>query len=114
MYSSKNKILSLGGYSIMFGDIIFALRKSKNLSQVQVAKDLEVSKQTISNWENNNILPSIDMLIRISKYWNVSTDYLLELDHRTYLEISDLTLEQLSHIQQIINDIKNSHRGLDC
>lgn len=93
----------------MFGDIILSLRKSKNLSQVQVASGLKVSKQTISNWENNNILPSIDMLIKISKYWNVSTDYLLELDSRTYLEVTDLTLEQLSHIQQIINDIKSGY-----
>lgn len=91
----------------MFGDVILALRKSKNLSQVQVSKDLNVSKQTISNWENNNILPSIDMLLKISEYWNVSTDYLLELDSRMYLEITGLTLEQLSHVQQIINDIKS-------
>lgn len=91
----------------MFGDIILSLRKSKNLSQVQVAKALKVSKQTISNWENNNILPSIDMLIKISEYWNVSTDFLLELDHRTYLEITGLSSEQLSHIQQIVNDIKS-------
>lgn len=95
------------GLIFMFGDVILALRKSKNLSQVQVSKDLNVSKQTISNWENNNILPSIDMLLKISEYWNVSTDYLLELDSRMYLEITGLTLEQLSHVQQIINDIKS-------
>lgn len=90
----------------MFGDVILALRKASNLSQVQVAQDLKVSKQTISNWENNNILPSIDMLIKVSTYWNVSTDCLLELDTKKYIEVTGLTVEQTLHVQQIINDIK--------
>lgn len=90
----------------MFGDIIKNLRKAHNFSQVQLAERLGVSKQTISNWENNNILPSIDMLIRISRFFSVSTDYLLELDSRHYIEVTDLTETQLAHIQQIIDDIK--------
>lgn len=89
----------------MFGEIIKTLRLSYNLSQVQLAAELNVSKQTVSNWENNNILPSIEMLIKISHFFCVSTDYLLDLDHRRYLEISGLTNEQLAHIQQIIKDI---------
>ena len=82
------------------------MRKSRNLNQVQLAAQLNVTKQTISNWENNNILPSIDMLVKISHYFSVSTDYLLELDNRFYLEVSGLTVEQIAHIQQIINDIR--------
>ena len=89
----------------MFGDRIKILRTSHSLSQVQLAEQLKVSKQTISNWENNNILPSIDMLINISNYFSVSTDYLLELDNRHYIEVTDLSSTQLAHIQQIINDI---------
>lgn len=90
----------------MFGDIIRNLRSAHNFSQVQLAKKLDVSKQTVSNWENNNILPSIDMLVRISSFFSVSTDYLLELDSRHYIEVTGLTETQLAHIQQIINDIK--------
>ena len=90
----------------MFGDIIKSLRLSQNLSQVQLAGELSVSKQTVSNWENNNILPSVDMLLKISCFFSVSTDYLLELDDRRYIEVSGLTDIQLAHIQQIIKDIK--------
>lgn len=75
----------------MFGDKIKTLRLSYNLNQVQLASSLNVSKQTVSNWENNNILPSIDMLIKISQFFSVSTDYLLELDSRRYLEVTGLT-----------------------
>lgn len=45
------------------------LRKARNITQVQLAKILCVSKQSVSNWENNNILPSIEMLVRIAKYF---------------------------------------------
>ena len=68
---------------------------------------LGVSKQTVSNWENNNILPSIDMLVKVATFFSVQTDYLLELDSRTILDISDLSLEEIAHIQQIINDIRS-------
>ena len=90
----------------MFGEMLKMMRISRNLNQVQLAALLNVTKQTISNWENNNILPSIDMLVKISHYFSVSTDYLLELDNRFYLEVSGLTVEQIAHIQQIINDIR--------
>lgn len=90
----------------MFGDRIKSLRQSFNLSQVQLAEQLGVSKQTVSNWENNNILPSIEMLVKISHHFSVCTDYLLELDERTYIEVTDLTSSEIAHIQQLITDIK--------
>ena len=89
----------------MFGDTVKSLRLSHNLSQVQLASALNVSKQTVSNWENNNILPSIEMLIKISKYFSVSADFLLELDNRRYIEVTGLSEIHLAHIQQIIQDI---------
>lgn len=90
----------------MFGENIRNLRKSYGLSQTELAAKLNVTKQAVSNWENNNILPSIDMLIRIANFFSVSSDYLLELDNRHYIEVEGLTLEEISHIQQIINDIR--------
>jgi len=92
----------------MFGDRIKLLRLAYNQSQVQLAEQLNASKQTISNWENNNILPSIEMLIKIARYFSTSTDYLLELDNRRYLEITGLSETQLSHIQYLINDLLES------
>lgn len=94
----------------MFGDKVKNLRLSYNLNQVQLASALNVSKQTVSNWENNNILPSIEMLIKIAQFFSVSTDYLLELDNRLYIEVTGLTSKQLAHIQQIISDILGSSK----
>ena len=89
----------------MLSKKIYELRNFKNWSQVQLAKKLSVSKQTISNWENNNIQPSVEMLVKIARTFNVSTDFLLGEDNHTYIEVTNLTKTQIRHVQQIINDI---------
>ncbi len=93
----------------MLGRMIHELRKSRNISQIDLARALNVSKQSVSNWENNNILPSIEMLIRIAQFFSVSTDYLLGFNSHQYLEVSGLTPDQLSHIQAIIDDIRKGY-----
>ncbi len=82
------------------------LRILKNLSQVELGKALGVSKQSVSNWENNNIQPSIDILIHLAKFFSVSADYLLGLENERYLQITDLTETELQHIQFILNDLR--------
>lgn len=76
------------------------------MSQVTLARRLGVSKQSVSNWENDNIQPSIEMLIKIAETLNTSTDYLLGLSQNKSIDVSDLTDVQIAHIQQIIEDIK--------
>ena len=83
------------------------LRTAHNLTQVEFANKLSVAKQTVSNWENNNIQPSIDMLIKIADYFGVTTDYLLGRNNDNSLDISTLTAEQVAHIRMIIADISN-------
>lgn len=89
----------------MLNENIKRLRMNRGLNQVELGKALGVAKQTISNWENNNIQPSIDMLLKISGYFSVSTDELLGIDDRKYIEITGLSDKQIVHVQQIINDI---------
>ena len=85
-------------------------RKAKGLSQVELAKKLGVSKQSLSNWENDNIQPSIEMLERLATCLSVTTDYLLGRDNKKYLEVSGLTDTELAHIQQIIDDIRTNKK----
>lgn len=94
----------------MLGEVIKKLRTAHNLSQVQLANGLNVSKQTVSNWENNNILPSIEMLVNTAQFFSVSTDYLLELNDRQYIEVTGLTELQLAHIQQIVQDLSEKNK----
>lgn len=61
----------------MFSKRLYELRINKGLTQPELAKDLNVAKQTISNWENDNRSPDNEMLIKIANYFDVSLDYLL-------------------------------------
>ena len=99
----------------MFGTRIKYLRQSRELNQVQLADKLGVKKQSISNWENDNIMPSIDMLIKIADFFHVSTDYLLGREMQDtnaphLLDITGLTPRQIEHIQFIVDDLRqNEH-----
>ena len=81
------------------------LRTSYGLTQVDFAKQLSISKQAVSNWENNNIQPSIDMLLKIADFFGVSTDYLLGRNNDYSLDTNGLSSVEIAHIQMLISDI---------
>ena len=90
----------------MLGQRINELRQSLGWSQVELAARLSVSKQTVSNWENGNIQPSVDMLVRLSKVFNVSTDYLLGLENIPRLSVDGLPPEFVAHLALLIDDYR--------
>ena len=53
------------------------IRKQRNLNQQKVAMDLNISRESISYYENGKREPSISLLIEMSKYFNVSIHYLI-------------------------------------
>jgi len=92
----------------MLNERIRTLRLAKGISQVELGALLNVSKQSVSNWENDNIQPSIDMLEHIADVFNVSTDYLLGREMKRKLDTDNLTDIELEHLQTIINDIRKN------
>lgn len=82
------------------------LRVSLGWSQVELAKRLQISKQTVSNWENDNIQPSVDMLMRLSRLFGVSTDYLLGLEDTPRLDVSGLSSAAVGHLELLIGDLR--------
>lgn len=90
----------------MLNENIKRLRKANNITQVELADKLGVSKQCVSNWENDYIQPSIEMLIKLSEFFKVSTDTILGLDsNRVTLDVSGLNDKEIAHIRQIIDDL---------
>lgn len=53
------------------------LRKDNKVSQQKLADEIGVSQQSINKYENHNIEPDIDTLIKISNFFNTSVDYLI-------------------------------------
>ena len=95
----------------MLNESIRKLRSVRGMSQVELAKSLNVSKQCISNWENDNIMPSIDMLMKLADFFNVSTDMLLGRSSDNVIDATGLTSEQSAHIRMIISDIRSANVG---
>ncbi len=60
-----------------FGEKLQKLRARAGLSQDQLAELLDVSRQAVSKWERNEAMPEAEKLVRISRQFGVSTDYLL-------------------------------------
>ncbi|MDY6151230.1 MAG: helix-turn-helix transcriptional regulator [Eubacteriales bacterium] len=56
------------------------LRKEANLSQDQLGKKLGFSNQTVSFWESGKREPSLDALVSVAKYFDVSVDFLLGIE----------------------------------
>jgi transcriptional regulator with XRE-family HTH domain len=60
-----------------FSDRLKELRKSKGLSQKQLADILHTTNSSICDWECERTEPNFEVLVEISEYFNTSTDYLL-------------------------------------
>ena len=54
-----------------------AIRKEKNLNQLKVALDLNISREALSHYENGKRSPDVEMLCKLSDYFNVSIDFLI-------------------------------------
>lgn len=90
----------------MLGENIRRLRMDRGVDQSRLGYQIGVSKQSISNWENGNAVPSIDLFLRLADYFGVSTDHLLGRDDRRTVDVTGLTDAQASHIQQLIDDLR--------
>lgn len=90
------------------GERIYKLRTEKNLSQGDLAERLDVSRQSISKWENNSSVPELEKIVKLSEIFEVSLDELVKgegLPKRTEsvtLIQQDVTekTEQITAIQQ--------------
>jgi len=60
-----------------FGEKLRILRKKRGISQLQLAEKIEVSRQTLSKWENDDVLPDLTNAIKIAHYFHVSMDSLV-------------------------------------
>lgn len=80
-----------------FGNILKKIRQDNNLTQEELAKKIDTSRSNIANYENNKNMPSIDILDKLSKIFNVSTDYLLgKSDIRNYSDIKKLNVQDFA------------------
>ena len=78
------------------GDRIQSLRKSKGMSQEELADQVGVSRQAVSKWESEQATPDLDKVVIMSELFEVTTDYLLKGiepvkmdEHKTMADVVD-------------------------
>ena len=98
-----------------FPERLKALRLSRGLSQQQLADRLGVKKQSVCNWENDNIMPSVDRLEKIADTFHVSTDYLLGREEKPkdgvrLLDITGLSPTQEALLEAMVGELLSGRR----
>lgn len=78
-------------YEIL-SDNLVRLRKSKKITQAELANILKYSDKTVSKWENGEAMPTLETLVRISEYYEVSVDDLLKksIDTEEYKQVEQI------------------------
>ena len=80
------------------GDKILQLRKKNGLSQEQLGEKVDVTRQTISNWELGETTPNPEQLKKMSKAFNVSIDEILDNDSKEFLMNKISNTEKLAGV----------------
>ena len=91
-----------------FAENLKTMRNKKGLTQTQLAEKLWLNKSIISAYENQQRMPSLDVLIKLSYEFNVSMEYLLGLEKRNTIDITGLNDEQVAIIAQLIAEFRKS------
>lgn len=77
-----------------FAEKLITLRKSKELTQEQLAEQLHVSRQSVSKWETGQSIPEVEKMVELSRAFDVTVDYLLKPSEIDELSVKTDMLEQ--------------------
>lgn len=84
-----------------FSEKLITLRKGRDLTQEQLAEQLNVSRQSVSKWESGQVIPEVDKIVELSKVFHVTLDYLLKPSEIDELSVKTDILEQQQ--KQLLN-----------
>ncbi|KRN97798.1 hypothetical protein IV54_GL001098 [Levilactobacillus paucivorans] len=96
-----------------FGERLKAVRKHKRLTQLELSQRLEVSKGTISAYEQGLSYPSIETLTKICDVLDTSSDYLLGRTDDLPFSLGGLTDEQVESVLRFVALIERANEIID-
>ena len=74
----------------MISNRIKELRELNNFTQSEIGKILGITRSSVNAWELGISIPSTKYVIELARLFSVSTDYLLEVEHKMVLNLSGL------------------------
>jgi transcriptional regulator with XRE-family HTH domain len=109
---TNGKQMKTGGLFMDFSIRIKHLRHKHKLTQGELAAILGLKSTAISNYESKRNEPSFEKLIVLSKFFNVSCDYLLGMcDSKLRLSDNDNDAADLVELSRLYQDLNNDHRN---
>lgn len=108
-----NKFKKVGEFMnyCTFGEQLKLLRKSKNMTQKELGAKIGLSKAVVSKYENGMGYPSFDVLIRIAQHFGVTTDFLLGITGKKYLDVSQLSDSQMEVLRLLVAEFSAANRN---
>lgn len=95
---------------VNFGEKLRALRTDAGMTQAELARRLSITKSVVSYYELSERTPSPDILIKLADIFHVTTDYLLGIDHKKVIDVSDLTDEDMRFILVTIETLRRKNK----
>lgn len=93
------------------GEKLKALRTAKKMSQKELAERIGIAKSVISFYESGDRFPSYDVFIKIARIFNVTTDYLLDVERERMVNVSGLSEEDIAAVTTVIDALKRKSNG---
>ena len=88
-----------------FGENIKTLRKEYGLTQENLGKIINLTKSQVSLYENGVLLPKIDLIIRVSQYFNVPLDHIIEVSNCSNFYFREVVTQEGIYMKHIPTDI---------
>lgn len=101
--------------AMKIGAYISSLRKERDLTQLELAEKLFVSHQAVSRWETGQSIPDINVIVELSKLFNISVDQLLSADSKIKKVSYDKIMKDVKdeNIEELTKDIKNGEVNIE-
>ncbi|MBQ5683006.1 MAG: helix-turn-helix transcriptional regulator [Peptococcaceae bacterium] len=98
---------------INLGNKLKTLRIQRQMTLKDVACRVGVSKSIISAYENGSRRPSYEMLIKLARLFDVTTDYLLGLEQKKQLDLSGLTIAQQESLYNLVSVMRQPYEPVE-
>lgn len=89
------------------GEKLKSLRLEKNLTQKQIADRIGLAISAVSSYESGSRYPSYDVLVKLSRIFHVSTDYLLGITDKRNVDVTGLNDSEIELVSQLVDMLRN-------
>ena len=99
---SKKELSPIERYKSAFPDRLRTLMHEKGITQQELANSIDKSRPVVGSYANGIASPDLDTLVKIARYFGVSTDYLLGESEYTKPDTAQLTAEDMGDRKSVV------------